>query len=250
MGKEKVNSWWKILIEKFKKIISPEYSCYICGRELEHPECPICENCEKDMVEIEGNKCLVCGEPIPEPNLYCEDCYGKSRAFDMARSCYIYNDASKKIVLDLKYNRRKYVVPFMAKKMLLKFEDFGAMPDIVVPVPITEKRYKNRGFNQAELLADELASLTGNQFEVKTDLVLRVVDRVPQARLNRAERMRNLKGAFMLGSKEKLTGKIVMIVDDVFTTGSTVSEIANELRKLKPKAILALTFAKTPRNSY
>ena len=247
MIKEKFKLWWKNFFEKFAKIIGPGYSCFICGRELQEPEDSICKACAGDMIEIEGNVCNVCGELIPEPNNYCDDCYGKERAFDMARSCYVYNEASRKLVLDLKYNKRKYVVPFMAKQMLLKLKDFGAMPDIIVPVPITEKRYKSRGFNQAELLAQEIANIADNKLEVNTNLVHRVQDRIPQANLTRKERMKNLKDAFMLTSKEKLTNKIVLIVDDVFTTGTTVSEVALQLRKLKPKALLALTFAKTPR---
>ena len=198
------------------------------------------------MVEIEGHTCNICDEPIAEQNSYCLDCYGKSRAFDASKSCYVYNEASRKIVADLKYNKRKYVIPFMAKKMLLKLEDFGVMPDIVVPVPIAEKRYKKRGFNQAELLAEELKELTNGAFEIRTDLISRAKECPPQASLNRAQRMVNLKDAFMLKTKEKLTGKIVLILDDVFTTGSTISEIALQLKKLKPKAVLGLTFAKTP----
>lgn len=245
MEKDKFKLRFKRFIDGLRRLISPGYSCYICGRELEHPEYPICEVCQKMMEPITGKVCSTCGEPIVEPNNFCDECYGNSHEYDVARSCFVYDDYSRKIVTDLKYERRKYVVPFMAREMLLKLKDFGAMPDIVVPVPITPKRYKERRFNQSELIANELNTLTGDKLIVRTDLVTRVVDKIPQAKLNLEQRKKNLKGVFKLGTKEKLTGETVLILDDVYTTGSTVSEIAKTLRKLNPKEIWVLTFAKT-----
>ena len=226
----------KELLNSFKKILFPEYSCYVCNRELEHPENHICERCKKELVEISGNVCLVCGEPLPEPNLYCEHCKVKRPVYDMARSCYVYNDHSGKIVAGLKYNNKKFLVPFMARKMLLKIEDFGVMPDIIVPVPITKKRRIKRGFNQSELLAYELEELSGEAMKVRIDLVVRTTDRTPQAKLSRAQRVVNLTDCFELCSKECLEDKVVLIIDDVFTTGTTVSEVAWTLKKLKPRA--------------
>lgn len=245
MGKEKTKFGFKRFIDSLRRLISPGYSCYICGRELEHPEYPICEACKKEMKPINGRVCAICGEPVVEPNNFCDECYGNSHDYDVARSCFVYDDYSRKVVTDLKYKRRKYVVPFMAREMLLKLEDFGAMPDIIVPVPITAKRYSERKFNQSELIANELNELTGNVLEVRTDLIIRAVDKTPQAQLNLEQRRKNLKGVFKLGSREKLTDKTVLILDDVYTTGSTVSEIAKVLRKLNPKSIWVLTFAKT-----
>ena len=248
MNKDKIKSWWTSFKARLASVVGPGYLCYICNRELENPEYPICKNCIKDMVKIDGHVCNKCGEPILEMNEICDTCKTTERAFDVAKACYSYNEASRKVVADLKYNKRKYVVPFMAKEMLYKLEDFGVMPDIIVPVPITEKRYKERGFNQAELLADELATLLGNAELVDTSIVKRIVDRPPQANLSKAERLTNLKGVFELSRRVKLKDKIVLIIDDVFTTGTTVGEVSSLIKKLKPKAILVLTFAKTTRN--
>ena len=137
----------------------------------------------------------------------------------------------------------------MAKEMLCMLEKEGAMPDIIIPVPITEKRKRFRSFNQSVLLAQEMQELAGGAFDVRTDIVLRIKERPPQAKLKREERLVNLKGIFALNNKESLIGKKVLILDDVFTTGSTVSEVAKTLKPLNPQAIMVLTFAKTCLNS-
>jgi len=165
--------------------------------------------------------------------------------FDYARACYEYNETSRKIVMDLKYRSKKFLVPFMATEMLLKLEDFGAMPDIIIPVPISSKRQKDRGFNQSELIAEEMASITSGKLEVNNKIIEKIKDSVPQASLSGAERLKNLDGAFKLIDRKSLRGKNILIVDDVFTTGSTVNEVAKEIRKLHPASINVLTFAKT-----
>lgn len=241
----KFKNFFVSIWENIKNTLFPEYSCYICGIELQHPKDHICENCKKELIKQEGNVCLVCGDMIPEPNQYCDICKKEARLFDMARSCYKYNEASSRLVMGLKYSKQKFLVPFMAKEMLLKLEEFGAMPDIIIPVPLSDKRQKERGFNQSELLAYELADLLDRPNLVNTNIIKRSQDRIPQAKLSGEERRKNLIGAFTIVDKTKLTNKVVLIVDDVFTTGSTVSEISRMLLKLKPKAILVLTFAKT-----
>ena len=241
----KIRDWLKRVKDKFLDVLYPEYSCYVCGRELEKPENHICSSCAREMHPIEGNKCRRCGMPLVDGNQYCDTCQRREYGFDMARACYEYNSASRKIVTDLKYRKKKFVVPFMATEMLLKLEEFGAMPDIIIPVPISRNRRKERGFNQTELIADEMSSITGDKLPVVNDLIEKVVDSVPQAQLSGAQRLNNLAGAFRLSRRESLKGKRVLIVDDVYTTGSTVNEVAKIVRKLHPDEIYVLTFAKT-----
>ena len=235
----------KKIKDKILDTLFPEYSCYVCGRELMIPENHICDHCLKFMKKISGNLCKKCGMPLPEGNSYCDTCKTREYAFDTARACYHYNETSGKIVMDLKYNKKKFVVPLIATEMLLRLEDFGVMPDIIVPVPISKKRYKERGFNQAELIADEMSEITGGKVEVVPTLVEKVVDSIPQARLKGKERLNNLNGAFKLATRKSLKGRHVLIIDDVYTTGSTVNEVAKVLRKLHPDTINVLTFAKT-----
>lgn len=248
MSKDAIKEWWNGVLSWIGKIVGPRYSCYVCGRELENPEYPICKNCKGDMDKIGTRVCLKCGTPVNGDTQYCLECYGKSRDFDMARACYVYNSASSKIVSDLKYKKKQYVAKYMAEEMSSRITDFGVMPDIIVPVPITEKRLNKRGFNQSEIIAKELVSLLGGGVVVRKDLVFRDVDRLPQAGLSRVERLTNLKGVFSVNTSQRLTGKTVLVIDDVFTTGSTVGEVVKQLRKLKPKKVYVLTFAKTVEN--
>lgn len=237
--------WIVKIKDKILDTLFPEYSCYVCGRELMIPDNHICERCLKSMKTISGNICKKCGMPLPEGNSYCDTCKSREYAFDTARACYHYNETSGKIVMDLKYNKKKFVVPFIATEMLLRLDDFGVMPDIIIPVPISKRRYKERGFNQAELIADEMSEITGGRVLVESALVEKVVDSIPQARLKGKERLNNLTRAFKLTTRKSLRGKNVLIIDDVYTTGSTVNEVAKVLRRLHPDTINVLTFAKT-----
>lgn len=233
------------LFSKLKQILFPEYSCFICGYELLNPEDYVCSHCKRNLIKNNCNICLVCGEPLPELEHYCNICASERRAFDMARSCYIYNDFGKKLVTGLKYNSRKFHAKLMAKEMLDMVEEFGTMPDIVLPVPISFARKRLRGFNQSEILALEMEKQAKFPFPVCTNLVTRTKDVPPQQKLNRRERLQNLDGAFLLNTEIDIKDKIVMIIDDVFTTGATVNELAKTLKKGRPKAILVLTFLKT-----
>ena len=247
MSINSIKEWWHRALIRIGKIVGPGYSCYVCGRDLENIEYPICNNCKIDMEKIGTSVCLKCGAPVNGDSHYCSECYGKNRDFDMARASYVYNPACSKIVADLKYNKKKYISKFMAEEMYARLIDFDTMPDIIVPVPITKKRYNKRGFNQSELIAEELEKLIGADV-VRKDLVFRGVDRLPQAGLSKAERLINLKGAFSVDKTKNIKGKTVLVVDDVFTTGSTVGEVIRLLRELKPKSVYVLTFAKTIEN--
>lgn len=241
MIKEKLKIFWL----KFKKLLFPELTCYICGRELENPELHICENCDNRLDEITGMYCEICGDKLDEPDLYCEVCKHTKHSYNTARSCYVYDKYSGALVTGLKYNNKKFLVPFMAKKMFKRLVEFPLTVDTIIPVPLTVKRRRARGFNQSELLADEIARLSPVPMVVDTVSVTRNFDRPPQATLNRAERLKNLKGIFSVVDTSNITGKVVLIVDDVYTTGATVEELSRVILKKKPKTIYVLTFART-----
>ena len=231
---------------KFVKALYPEYGCFVCGRENEHPEKYICPRCEKVVRRLNGTLCEKCGAPVSGLEKYCLNCKNNSDLFfTKARAVFVYDENTSKPVMGLKYNGKKFIVPFMAKEMNSVLDSFGEKPDIIVPVPTTAKRLKKRGFNQAELLANELQKICGGTASVETNLIVRDKEVPAQVNLTRKERLENLKGSFKLISKPKLNGKVVLIVDDVFTTGATSNEVARVLSRLKPKAIYVLTFAKT-----
>ena len=112
--------------------------------------------------------------------------------------------------------------------------------DLLVPVPIHSKRYKERGFNQSEIMAERLAELTG--IKTAADTIIRTKETAPQSSLNASERRKNIKGAFEFGNGD-VKGMNILLIDDIFTTGATLNECASVLLKNGAKEVNCYTFA-------
>jgi ComF family protein len=113
--------------------------------------------------------------------------------------------------------------------------------DAIIPVPLHPKRKKKRGFNQAQVIAKELARIKG--IELKDQMLLKIKNVPPQTSLRVEERAKNVSGAFGVAEGGKIKGKVVLLVDDVYTTGSTIRECSSVLRKAGVKEVKALTVA-------
>lgn len=245
MIKEKL----QLLYNKILNVLFPHYSCIICNRELENPDKNICNECEKQITKIEGNQCVVCGEPIPAPNTYCDNCKDFHFEFDKARAVYTYDKYMAVPIGALKYKGKRFLANIFAQKLHNLVNENDMIPDVIVPVPLTKTRGKERGYNQSLLLAESLCSLIGGDCRVDNSIVERIKDAPPQVTLKRKDRIKNLDGAFKLANKTVLKGKTVLIIDDVFTTGTTANEVSKQLRKLNPKKIYVATIAKTILNN-
>ena len=194
-------------------------------------------------------KCVSCGrEAVTDERGLCVDCVMGLEGFISAppldnikdyTAAYIYNEVTSRPVKRLKYNGSKYLSEFLADSISLP-EDWNI--DAVVPVPLYYKREFKRGFNQSELIAKRLCKRTGLPF--KPELLIKRKDTKQQAKLSEAGRRRNLKAAFIADASCK--GMNLLIVDDVRTTGATLSECAKELKRLGANDIYAATvcFAK------
>jgi ComF family protein len=126
-------------------------------------------------------------------------------------------------------------------RTLGKEENIWWEADVIIPVPLHPKRKKMRGFNQAKVIAEELARLRGIKLE---ESVLAKVKNVhPQTLLEMDEREENVSGAFSVVDEDKIRGKTIILVDDVYTTGSTVKECSSVLRKAGAKEVRAITVA-------
>ena len=178
--------------------------------------------------------------------LLCDRCDGVNYHFKSNRSFVYYDDVSARIVKRLKYSNRKYCARYIAELMCENKKEFEGV-DYITFVPIGEKRLKERGFNQAFEIANEISKITGIEI---LELLKKVGNEKHQAGLTRKERMDNLKDSFVLVEEnaKSVKGKNVLVIDDVFTTGATLSECAsvlNSKKSLKPKVITTYTFAKT-----
>lgn len=243
MDREKVKKFFrKILLE----IYVDKYNCIVCDDELqERSSHGLCPKCEQKLTYIKDSICKKCGRLQLNEADYCLTCQAHKRAFDFARSCVVYDEVAIEIVRGLKFgNKRyfaKYVANFLVERYKSEFENVQI--DYVIPVPLTKKRKKERGYNQAYEIAKVFCEQVGLPFD--KDVLIKVKDTQEQAKLGGEERENNLKGAYEVENTEIVKDKSVLIIDDVMTTGSTASEIASTLKKAKAKSVYLLTFAST-----
>jgi ComF family protein len=170
--------------------------------------------------------CAACDEPVGERQVFCPSCAASIERFheddDEQHGALVavgrYGGALAHAIQRLKYEDCPWLAPALGDLLAARCLDAGCAPDVVIPVPLHEERLRERGYNQAALLASRLARAG---FPVATDGLVRTRPTEPQATLRRIERHRNLRGAFV--ARRSLVGKYVMLLDDVTTTGGTFS---------------------------
>jgi len=221
--------------------------CTICGARLTEGEQVICDRCRNDLVPVLEPFCRRCGNPaVARKSDTCRLCRAVEPAFDRARSATFYAGPAEQLVRELKYGERLEVAPVAARLMFLYRERFLAFEtlDLVVPVPLHSSRLRERGFNQAELIARHFARLA--DAPILTDAVVRVRPTQSQTRLSFEERIENVRDAFRPSESGggQLEGKSVFLIDDVCTTGSTGSACAKALKQAGAERVVLFTFAR------
>ncbi|WP_286164221.1 ComF family protein [Peptoclostridium sp. AF21-18] len=170
----------------------------------------------------------------------CKFCENKNFYFDRAISCIEYCDKSKVLVLSLKYYGNTYMSRYIAQVMRDKLEFEQLSADYIIPVPLYKKRMRIRGFNQAEKIASYLSECTNIPI---IDCVKRNRNTKRLYALNKFQREKELKNAFEVKvDSEEIIGKRIILVDDIFTTGTTVNEISKKLKIYGVDEIIVLTF--------
>ena len=155
-----------------------------------------------------------------------------------------YEGIIRRMILNYKFNEKSYLyITFV--NFLLKNEKFFKILksyDTIIPVPISSERKNERGYNQSELLAKELAKKLN--IECVKNCLIKNKNIIEQSKLNKEERQKNIQGVYILKNKEKLINKKLLLIDDIFTTGSTVNECCKILKQANPRKIDVLTIAK------
>ena len=170
----------------------------------------------------------------------CKFCENKNFYFDRAISCIEYCDKSKVLVLSLKYYGNTYMSRYIAQVMRDKLEFEQISADYIIPVPLHKKRMRTRGFNQAEKIASYLSDYTKIPI---IDCIKRNRNTKRLYALNKFQREKELKNAFEVkDGSEEIIGKKIILVDDIFTTGTTVNEISKKLKIYGVDEIIVLTF--------
>ncbi|RLB01170.1 MAG: ComF family protein [Deltaproteobacteria bacterium] len=225
-----------------------------------------CQKCFPDIKLIEQPICFVCGQPFgimgnePETDSsgikesqvssaqlrdhLCGDCIKKSHSFDLARSATIYRGKIREAIQFFKFSNMPEFSRPLAKIMIsnrIVTETFSDL-DTIIPVPLHKERLKQRGYNQALLLACEIKKEYA--LELQGHNLRRTRHTLPQVGLGKKERRKNVKGAFEVHKPEKIRGKKILLVDDVYTTGNTLNECARVLKKAGAKKVTAITVAR------
>lgn len=217
-------------------IFPPRLVCPLCASHDKYAS--ICPRClDKISAYRSEPVCFRCGRYFLQPGKYvqsddeksyCHDCAKTHRSFYMARAAGPYEGGLKGAVQRLKYSGRRDLAAHLSEIMFQSVAGNNCFykTQVVTAVPLSPERMRQRGFNQAELLAGGLA----DRLAVPLLPVLRKVkDTLPQTSLNRAGRKENLAGAFQLTDQDVIRGKVVMVVDDVITTGSTLDIVSETL---------------------
>lgn len=216
-------------IEKIINLVYPR-RCPVCDDIVQMGQGLVCEECHRKIKYIKEPRCRKCGKQMQDENvIFCKDCEKRKHYYEHGFALYDYQ-SMKNSIYRFKYSKRSEYAEFYAKDMVENLAEeikrIGA--DALVPVPLHQSRKTRRGYNQAEVLAKELSKLTG--IPCCNKLVKRVRKTIPQKELNVQERQNNLKKAFLIHSDVVKLNKTI-VVDDIYTTGSTIDAVAKELRQ-------------------
>ncbi len=223
--------------------------CLSCGATVERPGA-LCAGCWKGVHFLEPPLCELCGFPLEfelGPVALCGACARERPAFDRARAVMRYDESSRALILGFKYGDRTDGASGYGAWLARAGAGLIAEADLIAPVPLHWLRLFSRRYNQAALLAHALGRDAG--LPVVADLLLRRRHTPSQGRLSPAQRRRNVAGAFAVKPSRKplLEGQRVLLVDDVLTTGATVSACARTLRRGGARAVDALVLARVVR---
>jgi ComF family protein len=231
----------RALLDHILNLLFP-VTCCVCHAPVQERRWGgACPECWSSLFPIEPPFCSKCGEPAPAIEGLCGGCLRGDHLFDFARSALLFTHTFREIIHHLKYADRVSLAKPLGRilKECLNAHDFqGAL---ILPVPLHRSRERSRGFNQSELIAAQLGR------PVSTRLLRRRKNTPSQTGLSRNERKRNLAGAFELSAK--VSGTII-VVDDVYTTGSTMNEVTRTLKRGGAERVEVLTVARVANEVY
>ena len=227
--------------------------CRICGQMLDTgARIPFCHGCFASLTQtLPEPLCAQCGRPIVSSAVtqtifgaQCHMCRRGAYDFDLARSFGAYTPAMARAILMLKYGEVRPLGAWFGGLLAQLIErDPGAFAaDAVVPVPLDSGRRRERGYNQAELIARPLARILGIPF--RSYLLVRTHPRPNKLRLTRRERWETVRGAYTTHKRAEVDKLGLLLVDDVFTTGATLDACSRALRRAGATRVVGLTVAR------
>jgi competence protein ComFC len=212
-----------------------------------------CKDCQQKVTRISGSICSCCGDPQPKQSppdstapLLCPDCQAHLPVYQALRSYGEFRGPIRDALHRLKYQRDVGMGEALSKHLIELYNELKWDINIVTAVPLSPKRARERGYNQSALLARPLAYAIDKTYQPRA--VQRSRDTRTQVGLSAKERQQNVDGAFT-ADEATVKGKVVLVIDDVMTTGSTISACAQALRKAGASAVYGLTLARAVMNT-
>jgi competence protein ComFC len=232
--------WFGILLDGFVDLIYPP-SCALCGRVSSEE---ICHRCLAELLPLGDEICPKCGNPCTR-GAVCLFCTAIDFKFDKAQSFYHYEEPLRDAVLDFKYHhsvRKGAALTNLFSGEFRKTQLAGREFDVVIPVPATPSKKRRRGYNQTEIMARGLSEVTG--IPVAPYGLMKKRDTRSQTGLDFKGRVSNVEGSIYVPDGSIIDGKMVLLVDDIITTGATISECADVLKSNGAKEVVAVSLAR------
>jgi len=219
--------------------------CEVCRQQLSlDAGARICPSCRRKILPIGDNFCRKCGKALQIATDFCVDCQGNDTLYyDSIKAAGIYHGVLRETIHAFKYERRSCLGVDLGDIMLSSFHQHYSLNslDQLVPVPLHKKQYRQRQYNQSEVLARNLSRATG--IPVAADTLARIRETRPQFTLNKQERASNIRNSFQVKNRAWLQGAKVLVIDDICTTGSTINECARILKQSGAKEVHGLVLA-------
>lgn len=228
--------------------------CRLCGIPLDNiSRTPVCEECLTAIQPLRTPQCLICSDRLASAQLlrgdgYCANCREQRPEFERAVAYGEYREELRGLIHLLKYEG---VTPaqaplgrMLAESIARLVPCWGDKKPLLVAVPLHDRRRRARGFNQAELIARSARKHVPQELEFASRVLVRRRETISQVGLSREERIANVKGAFGVVDARRVLGRTIIIVDDVMTTGTTLSECARVLKQAGADKVWAATVAR------
>lgn len=216
-------------------------TCILCDA-ASHRNLDLCMGCEQDLPLLE-NACLRCSIPLSQGQTLCGRCFSKTPPYERCVALYRYVPPIDQLIIDFKYNRKLLIGKILAYLLAMHLQSLyqDDAPELLIPVPLHPKRLRDRGFNQAL----EIAVVVSDHCRIPIDnrCCRRVKNTDAQRNLSARQRQININKAFTID--REITARRVAIVDDVVTTGATVTELSKELLKHGAQEVHVWAVART-----
>ncbi|MCQ4311319.1 ComF family protein [Pseudomonas stutzeri] len=224
-----------------------EHNCQLCDERCETGQ-SLCSPCETELPWL-GGQCSICALPLPATGLTCGQCLKQPPTFDHVAVPWRFDFPVDSLITRFKHQSRwplgRLLAEHLGRHLQHAFDEGLPRPDTLLPVPLARKRLRQRGFNQAQMLAHWLSPVL--KIPVRNELLQRIQDTQSQQQLDAASRRRNLRQAFALTDERQLVGRHVAIIDDVLTTGATAEALARLLKRAGAARVDVYCLARTPK---